>query len=289
MSAKNALPEIMFQTRTSQGIGVQLRRDPAGVLKVPALDPVIVGIHLGAPTRLECRRAGRFFVGTAVQGDINIIPSGTPSRWEVIDGSDTGLFLSVPRHLINSIVRESGVEPGSFEILNRFHIRDKELEILAWAMKRELELGSPSGRLYLEGLGVAVASRLVMVHSSIAKRVESNREGLADRRLKQALAFIEEYLSHDLSLGQIASVVGLSASHLKAVFAKALGISVHQYVIQRRVERAKKLLTGTDLSIAEVALSTGFSHQSHLARHTRRLLGVAPGVIRRASIGRDPA
>lgn len=289
MSASDALPEIILQARTAQGIVVQLRRDPMGVLEVPALDPVIVGIHLGAPARLECCRGGRRFVGTAVQGDINIIPSGTPSRWEVLDHSDAGLFLSVPRHLISSILCDSGVDSGSFEIRNRFHVRDKELEGLAWAIKKELELGSPSGRIYLEGLGLAVASRLVMFHSSLPERAESKREGLADRRLKQVLAFVEEHLPEDLSLDQIAVVAGISPSHLKAVFARSLGMSVHQYVIYRRVEQAKKLLIATDLSITEVALRSGFSHQSHLARHTRRLLGAAPGVIRREFGGRRRA
>jgi AraC family transcriptional regulator len=56
---------------------------------------------------------------------------------------------------------------------------------------------------------------------------------------------------------------------------------VHQYVIQRRVERAKDLLMQDKLSIAEIALASGFSHQSHLARHMRRSVGLSPRAMKR--------
>ncbi len=56
---------------------------------------------------------------------------------------------------------------------------------------------------------------------------------------------------------------------------------VHQYVIQRRVERAKTLLTDGKLSITEIALEAGFAHQSHMARHMRRALGLPPRAIKR--------
>jgi AraC family transcriptional regulator len=56
---------------------------------------------------------------------------------------------------------------------------------------------------------------------------------------------------------------------------------VHQYVIQRRVERAKTLLMQKGLSMAEIALAAGFAHQSHMARHMRRVLGLPPQAMKR--------
>ena len=61
----------------------------------------------------------------------------------------------------------------------------------------------------------------------------------------------------------------------------ATGLPPHQYVIARRVERARQLLqAGTNLSLAEVALRAGFSDQSHFCRHFKRLVGVTPGRFR---------
>src|SRR5262249_61776476 len=73
----------------------------------------------------------------------------------------------------------------------------------------------------------------------------------------------------------------LSASHFARQFKAATGLPPHQYVIARRVERARQLLqAGTDLSLAEVAVHAGFSDQSQLSHHFKRLVGVTPGRFR---------
>ena len=67
---------------------------------------------------------------------------------------------------------------------------------------------------------------------------------------------------------------------MKVIFRRAMGMPVHQYVIQRRVERARELLCRSALSVSEIAGETGFTHQSHLAYHMRRILGASPKEIR---------
>jgi AraC family transcriptional regulator len=219
--------------------------------------------------------------GTAVHGDIDIIPADTPSRWEMQDENDTTLLLVLPRTLLRTVATDFGLDAARTEIRNRFQIRDTELEMLCWAMKREMELGHQSGRLYLDGLALAVASRVVARHSSVVKPTEERNEGLGGRRLKQVLSFIEDQLAEDLSLGQIAAVAGISASHLNTLFRISMGVPVYQYLIQRRVERAKALLIEDGLSMAEIALAAGFAHQSHMARHMRRVLGMPPRAMKR--------
>jgi len=182
---------------------------------------------------------------------------------------------------VRAVAVESGVDGARVEVRDRFQIRDAGLEALGWALKGEMETGYQSGRLYLEGLALAVASRVVARHSSVATQIAEPIGGLSGRRLKQVLSFIEEYLAEDLSLERIAAVAGVSASHLNTLFRQSLGVPVHQYVIRRRVESARALLTQGGLSLAEVALAAGFAHQSHMARHLRRLLGMTPRALQR--------
>lgn len=61
-----------------------------------------------------------------------------------------------------------------------------------------------------------------------------------------------------------------------------LGLPVHKYVVQRRVERARALLCESDIAISEIALQVGFAHQTHLAGHMRRVLGCTPSALRRS-------
>jgi AraC family transcriptional regulator len=79
----------------------------------------------------------------------------------------------------------------------------------------------------------------------------------------------------------MAAIARLSPNYFASQFQRAAGLPPHQYVIARRVERARQLLQGSaDLSLAEVAADAGFSDQSQFSHHFKRLLGVTPGQFR---------
>jgi AraC family transcriptional regulator len=119
-------------------------------------------------------------------------------------------------------------------------------------------------------------------HVSAPCRPERGHHGTLPRgRLRAVVEYIEEHLDAGPSLEQMAAVARLSAYHFARQFRKATGLPPHQYVILRRVERAKQLLqAGTDLSLAEVAAHAGFSDQSQFSHHFKRIVGVTPGQFR---------
>jgi len=255
------------------------RSDPPGLVEVPAHPSTFISIHVGPAVQMSCRRGGQSYRGTAVQGDIEIIPPDTPGIWEIKE-KDSALILRVSADLLRTVAEELNFDPRRIEIRNRFQVRDPQLENIGWALKAEMGRGYPSGRLYLESLAVAVATRLVTAHSSVAPEPKEQNGCLSGRRLKQALSFIEDNLGRNISLNEIAASAGLSVSHFKTLFRESAGLPVHQYVIRRRVERAKVLLSESKMPIGQIALETGFAHQSHLALHMRRLLGASPKAIR---------
>jgi AraC family transcriptional regulator len=264
----------------ADGFAVQLRSDSSGVLEVPGMDSALVSIHIGRAARMSCRRAGTSHTGSAVHGDIDIIPVGVPSVWQMHDENDRAVLMVLSQTMLNQVAEESGFGAQDMEMRNRFMARDRQLESVAWAMKTELELGSPSGQLYLDGLALSAAARLVSGHSSVA--VEERRYGGLDgRRLKRTLEFIEAHISEELSLSRLAAAAEMSVSHFRAGFRESVGVPVHQYVIERRVERAKSLLMREERSIAEIALAAGFTHQSHLSRHMQRSTGFSPLQMKR--------
>ena len=268
----------------TDGFAVQLRSDSSGVLEVPGLDTALVSIHIGRAARMSCRRAGTSHTGSAVHGDIDIIPVGVASVWQMHDENDRAVLMVLSQTMLNQVAEESGFGARDVELRNRFMARDRQLESIAWAMKSELEVGSPSGQLYLDGLALSAAARLVSGHSSVA--VEERRYGGLDgRRLKRTLEFVEAHLAGELSLSRLAEVAEMSISHFRAGFRESVGVPVHQYVIERRVERAKSLLMREGQSIAEIALASGFTHQSHLARHMQRSTGFSPLQMKRIFAG----
>jgi AraC family transcriptional regulator len=259
-----------------------------GIVELAPLPYGLVCIHVGASVDSVCQRGGERYRGLEVHGGIDIIPAGTASVWE-IKQQGTTLVLRVPDGLIEVAAEEYGVDPAHVRIANRFQIRDPQIEHLAWAIKAEMDAGYPAGRLFLDSLGTAIAAQLLQRHSSVARPARAVRGGLSGFKLKQLLAYIEDHLDGDLSLVEVAAIVDLSVSHLKTLFRQSTGVSVHQYVIRRRVDRAGELLRAGKLSTSEIALATGFAHQSHLARHMRRQLGVTPSMMRDADRQPRPA
>src|SRR5262249_57231047 len=99
-------------------------------------------------------------------------------------------------------------------------------------------------------------------------------------RLNSIVEYIEEQLDASPTLEEMAATAHLSVYHFARQFKAATGLPPHQYVIMRRVERAKLLLQGGDLSLAEVAADAGFAGQSVLCHHFKRLVGVTPRQFR---------
>jgi AraC family transcriptional regulator len=102
------------------------------------------------------------------------------------------------------------------------------------------------------------------------------RGGLAPRRLRMVQDYIEANLSDEITLADLAEIAGLSMTHFCRAFHRSTGLASHQYMIRRRVERAKDLLARGQLPIAQIALAVGFGNQSHMTTHFRRVVGTTP-------------
>ncbi|WP_371833205.1 helix-turn-helix domain-containing protein [Ferrovibrio sp.] len=113
--------------------------------------------------------------------------------------------------------------------------------------------------------------------SRIAQHISS---GLGARRLARVLEYIDENLSKPINYAVLSQVAALNRSRLGAAFKISMGITPHQYIIARRIDKAKTLLCNTELSMAEIAIAVGFSSQSHMTSHFRRQVGTTPAKFR---------
>jgi AraC family transcriptional regulator len=108
------------------------------------------------------------------------------------------------------------------------------------------------------------------------------RAGLPAYRLRRVLDYIAAHLDQDLSLADLARTAGMSAHHFAVLFRQRMGTSPHRYVVEQRLEHAKRLLRDHARSILEVALLSGFESQSHFGRVFRRVVGMTPSEYRAA-------
>jgi transcriptional regulator GlxA family with amidase domain len=106
------------------------------------------------------------------------------------------------------------------------------------------------------------------------------RGGLPPRAFRRVREYILAHLEENLSNPVLADLIGLSAYHFSRAFKQSAGVPPHRFVIQSRVERVKHLLAETELPLAQIAVITGFTDQSHCARRFREFVGVTPSRFR---------
>ena len=114
----------------------------------------------------------------------------------------------------------------------------------------------------------------------VAAAPEPSRGGLSPAVTRRVCDYIEGHLDEKMRLDGLAAMSGLSTDHFARAFHRSVGMPPHTYLLRRRLEHVEHMLRETRAPLSEIALATGFSDQSHLARHFRRWAGVSPRQVR---------
>ena len=272
---RESMRSQLAPARSPSDIAMVSRHIEAGVHRLSRAPHHRIMVHASAATRSYCNEVGRYFVRRA--GDIDLVPAGEEGGFEAETPFDTIEIVLQPA-LMERIAAELGGRVRAPRFATRHLLRDQRIEHLARALQSDLNAGAPSGPLFADSIGAALAVRLLGFDGPDTVRV--NR--LSDAQLKRVLEHIEAALHEPLSIDRLSRIAGASSSHLRTWFKAAMGVTLHRYVLRRRVERARILLQRGDLSTSEVAALTGFAHQSHLAHWMRREIGQTPRDLRRA-------
>jgi AraC family transcriptional regulator len=257
------------------------RAAPAAELNPPALTHHRLVLFARPPEKLDLRYEGvkRYFPPPA--GSLSVIPAGSPARWQW-DGNFDWLHIVLEPWLVARVAAEAfDLDPARLTIPSLDALDLPHLRAVLEALDAELTAGGTGCPLAAEALANVLAVHLIR-RVLAPRRPERGRDGTLPRaKLRAVVEYIEEHLDAGPSLAQLAAVARLSCYHFARQFKAATGLPPHQYVILRRVERAKQLMqAGSDLSLAEVAVEAGFSDQSQFSRHFKRLVGVTPGQFR---------
>ncbi len=210
-------------------------------------------------------------------GDFCLQPATLPGVW-VNHGPVELIELRIAPALLAKTAEGLDIPPSRADLTPQLWARDAQVEHIAWALKTALERDEPASGLYVESLGVALSARLLCRYGPGVPRATG---GLSRRQLRAVTELVASRLDEDLPLSDLAAAAGLSVAHFTVLFRRSTGMSAHRYVIRERVMRARRLILDGQLSLAEVALEAGFSHQSHLARSMRKVLGLTPTQIAR--------
>jgi AraC-like DNA-binding protein len=173
---------------------------------------------------------------------------------------------------IEEIATSLRLDLGQLSPMRRL-VMDDPLESLCRILMREVEGGCKHGSSFFEALNRALAT-------TILKRLIPTRPAFQrDARIERAVQFLEQNFRDNISIDRVARVAGLSRYHFFRMFHLSVGMPPHEYLIKCRLREARRLIAlyADHRSLAEVAVETGFSDQTHLTRHFRREFGHTPG------------
>ncbi|MBM0106839.1 helix-turn-helix transcriptional regulator [Steroidobacter sp. S1-65] len=172
-------------------------------------------------------------------------------------------------------------DPSSLPVfINR---SDAVIRTLLCSLSSDLSRGFRPETVYVEHLAALV---LMRIRAMDGAKLHTRRHGkLGAKTFATVRDYIETHIATDISLSDLASLVGMKADTFARRFKATTGLPPYAYVLERRTRRAAELLSRTDLPVSVVAHSLGYSSQSHLTATLRRTHGVTPRALRAA---RDP-
>lgn len=209
-------------------------------------------------------------------GTINLYENGFQPAINPFSTTDLTL-CALDKQFVVRVAEELGCESAPIQ---KIGFRDSSMEHLITLLVEEVETGGLSGAGYADHLTYALATRLLLAGTDrvMALPVE---QSLPFHRLKRVIRLIEANLDRDLSLAVLADESGYSRSHFLRMFHSATGFTPHQYLVFRRVEKAKAMMKNTKATLIEIALECGFASHAHFTRAFRRTLNVTPSYYRR--------
>lgn len=227
---------------------------------------------------------GRQMTRLLREGNVSVLPGGQPHASEWNQGAEHMIFYLAPG-FVERAARDLLRGERPVEIFENRTSEDPLIRHLADALRTEMRRGDAPERLYVESLANVLTVHLLENYSARRRPLLEPKGALSRRRLKLVIDHVGDNLGEDLTLAGLAAVAGLSPHHFSRQFKRSTGLAPHRYVVERRVERAREMLLSGGAPIPEVARRVGFYDQSHLARHTKRLLGATPEKIRREGKG----
>ena len=202
-------------------------------------------IHAGQLALMDCRDIHEYYATAPME-----------FVWVHFDGANS-------RALYEQIIKNYG---HLFTPADGFQIDRQLLSIVsACADERSLSEIQQSQAIY-----TALTSLLTPIGHQIPNTL-----------IQKALDFMHENLANDLSVQTAAQAVGLSSSHFSRLFRRETGYAPHEYIVLQRINRAKRLLCTTNLTIKEIAFRTGYNSEANFIHAFSARVGCSPGVFRK--------
>jgi len=273
-------PLAMPKSATWNGLTIEHHLQPPAecTLHLPQHTVCILLSDCQTERRID---GGQLQQNHAESGEIIVYPAAS-EKWVRWQQNAEFLLLFLDPALVTQTAEELAAL-GTIELIESEKERHDPLLLqIGLALKAEIGEGTAAfSSLYAESLASALAAHLLRRYTVWKPTMHESISHHAAPALRHVLAYIHNHLDQQLTLAELSFLAGMSTYHFARTFKHVTGVAPHHYILDARIERAKSLLRGGNVSIAEVAQKVGFFDQSHFTRYFKRLVGISPQTLLR--------
>src|SRR3546814_76912 len=231
--------------RTSGDLGwssvfVSEQREQPFAAEVPAAGAHLIVLHLGGPVVVRGAVQGHDVRKAVRPGGLFLWPAGSGFKIELEAAVDT-LHLYLHDDVVDEVASSLGCAGPGARLEPILGGSDPLIEQLALEVSAAARTGGMSASLHVDQLALSIAGRLVRKNGG-DRQAETTRHGFGRHRLRVVTDYVEDALEMGLSLKDLSNLAAMSVTHFTRQFRAEMGMSPHQYVVRRRIERAKSLL-----------------------------------------------
>jgi len=275
-------PEWQVSSQTIKMDSVIVRHDIAPAIEIPTHKTNYhhLAYELSSNTFKAIQIGKEEYIGNFERGDLCLHPASYSASysWET---TDEVIAMAIKPDFLRDIAEQSECRnSGRIELTSIIKSRDPILGQIASSFLREMATKGIGGRLYSETLATQLAIHLLRNYSAVPLQPKQYSGGLSPSQLKIVIEYIKANLAEKIGLKDLASVAKISPSHFLRLFKQSTGLTPHQFVIQQRVELAKRLLKENKLLIIEISACCGFASPSSFAKMFRKVVGITPKAYR---------
>ncbi|HWA42664.1 MAG TPA: AraC family transcriptional regulator [Hypericibacter adhaerens] len=249
---------------------------------LPELSVHVIGTYYGAPSPRVWRHGRMRLEGVGRPGAFAVVPAHHGGRWDIERPAPLSYVLLSDARL-QAFAEQNSARGGRVELLPRIGEPDPVGAHVLRALSRQAAHPDRVAGLFIEQTLDLLCGHLLRVHSSLGRVPPPvPRRGLLPWQVRRVTAYMRDRLDQEIGLNELAGLLGLSRFHFCTAFRLATGQTPHEWLSQRRIERARELLGNPSLRVTDIALTVGYNTHSAFSASFRRATGLTPSDFRRS-------
>jgi AraC family transcriptional regulator len=230
-----------------------------------------ITFNMGAPINFSYRSPAGWRKYLCHQGAIVRLASFAANEETQWDKNFYALSVAFEPIFIDRLL-----EIENFKFKKEHNIHDPFLREISLKVHQAAGTSLTIEKMYIESLIMTCAIHLATQYAADYKKIFAPKGKLSSVQLSRVIDYTRSFVHANISLNELASTVHLSAYHFARLFRQTLGISPYQFVLQLKIEHAKKLIQNHHGPLSEIAYSLNFTDQAHFSNVFKKITGVSP-------------